>query len=107
MPSEGNANGGSLSLEVEYDMNPGTLRGRRGLRASLSGDAKWLDGGRDSYQGQLKVTLPLFEGIEIPITMTVADRTMNDDSAELRGGVSFAVDTALVAELLMRGLAGR
>lgn len=95
--------GGMLALAFNYSLRDLTLDGARPVRFGLSGDAKWMDETPDIYRGQAKVTIPIADGIELPLSMTVANRSELVDEAEVRGLIGFTVDTARLRPLL-RGI---
>lgn len=88
------SHGGMAAFGISWQGLDDKASGRRPLRLSLSGKADWLSNREDTYKGQLKFVLPLLEGLELPISLTVANRTELVDETEVRGLVGFTLDTA-------------
>jgi hypothetical protein len=97
---ESDSTGGTLAFGLEYALSKSSLRGARPMRFGVSTDAKWMSSAEDQYRGQLKLTVPILDGFELPISMTIANRTELVDETEVRGLVGFTVDTARLAPLL-------
>ena len=53
----------------------------------------------DTYKGQLKVTIPIFDGVELPVSLTVANRTELVKETEVLGLLGFTVDTTRLLRL--------
>jgi hypothetical protein len=94
--------GGRAALALDYELPHKRLEGARRIRLGLAGSGRWLTGMEDQYVGQLKVVIPILDGIEIPMSMTVASRTDLVDEAEVRGLVGFTVDVSRLIPLLGR-----
>jgi hypothetical protein len=60
---------------------------------SVSSEGKWLTGTTPTYQVQAKSALPLFDGVEIPISVTWANRTelIKEDHVKARFGFTFDI----------------
>jgi hypothetical protein len=59
------------------------------------------------YRGQLKVNLPIpriesLAGFEIPLSLTIANRSELINETEVRGTIGFTVDTSQVLANLRR-----
>lgn len=71
-------------------------RGREPITVSVAGVGKWhSDDGPSIGKLQLKVAVPLpgfLSGLELPISVTLANRTELIDEAEVRANVGFTVD---------------
>jgi hypothetical protein len=90
---EQDAYGGKLGLGLRWQGRDPDLRGRRPLQLSVSADANWLANDGDTYRANAKLVLPVLEGVEIPISVTVANRTELVSENDVRGLVGFTVDT--------------
>lgn len=101
-PGAADSNGGKVSTALRWAPAAQSLRGRRPLQLVLAGDASWMSHMDDTYRGQAKLVLPIADGIEFPISVTVANRTALVDEAEVRGLVGFTVDTTRIVRLLSR-----
>ncbi|MGH0034656.1 MAG: hypothetical protein ACQGVK_06475 [Myxococcota bacterium] len=103
--SNDDAYGGSLAARVDYTPFPKAAAfGPNPIRLSLSGEADWKSEKSDLYKGQLTLRIPLpFEaaqGIEIPISLTLANRTELADDTDMRGMIGFSVDSSQLFGLL-------
>jgi len=96
--------GGLAALELELPLRVPDIN-RRIPRIALSGRGRWLKDRGDQYIGQLKLKLPLAEGFEIPLSVSVANRTDLIDETEVRGLLGFTIDTTRIAGALSQGLA--
>jgi hypothetical protein len=100
---KGSDDGGNASIEMEW--NPSRevrLEGRGPLRLALAGRGEWMEDIAPIYKGQLKVTFPLWDGLEVPVSFTVANRTELVDETEVRGLVGFSLDTTRLLAWLGR-----
>ncbi len=103
VPGKSDGYGGVLATQFEYRF------GLSGLTAddlealdssrgpiSLSGSvkAKWLAHTPSIYIGQLKLSIPIATGLELPITLTAANRSELIDEEEIRAHIGFTVDTS-------------
>jgi hypothetical protein len=66
---------------------------------STSGEAKWLSGAKPNYIGQLKLTIPLFDGISLPISLSVANRSDLINEKTVKGRFGFTFD---LTKLMLR-----
>jgi hypothetical protein len=104
-PMADDAYGGRGAASLQYRFGIGGLElsdatavytGRDPVTASISGEASWMTETLPVYKGQAKLTIPLVEGITLPISVTVANRSELIDESEVRGNVGFSVDTSRV-----------
>jgi hypothetical protein len=97
---EDDDNGGSAAIGLQWHAADRNLEGRRPMRATLAANATWMVDSEDTYKGQIKFVLPLLQGLELPISITVANRTELIDETEVRGLIGISVDTTgLLASL--------
>ncbi len=97
--------GGRLALELAFQPSADTsLAGSRPMRFSLAAEGKWMTNMGPQYKAQAKIVitppaqLAALSWLEIPISVTVANRSELIDETEVRGLVGFTVDTS---QLLM------
>lgn len=87
--------GGRAAVQFSFQLGPErSLRGRKPIEFSLAGDGRWMEGITPTYRVQVKVTLPVLDGIDVPLSMTVASRSEFIDEAEVRGQIGFTADVA-------------
>ncbi len=71
---------------------------------SFGGFGRWFEEAGDQYQGQAKLTLHLLQGISLPLSFTVANRSELIDELETKGMVGFTIDTAALAGIARSSL---
>jgi hypothetical protein len=99
--------GGRFAGELQVQLNSDKLEGRRPVYLKLSTDGCWMTSMTPLYRAQAKVSIPLFEGIEIPLSVTYASRTDLVKEADVRGKFGFTFDVARIAQAFTGGLLGR
>ena len=84
--------GGRVAAQLRLQVTPeNRLAGRNPVAISLAGEGKWMTEMKPIYKGQFKVVVPLIEGIDLPVSVTYANRTELIDEEEVLGqfGVTF------------------
>ena len=67
----------------------------------LSAEAKWMNGSNSTGKGQAKLTIPLGNtGIQLPLSLTVANRTELIKEKEVRGQFGFTFDFSKLVNAL-------
>jgi hypothetical protein len=99
----GDTRGGRLAVESNFELTPDmekTIAGsNRPLMFSTAGEAKWLSGAKPTYTGQLKLTIPLFDGISLPLSISFANKTESINEKTVKGRFGFTFD---LTKLMMR-----
>jgi len=91
----GDSRGGRAAGQLQFQITPEeSLVSKSPLYLYLSGDAEWLSGVKPKYKAQAKVKIPVTDGIEIPGSLTFANRTDLIDETDVRGQFGFTFDTA-------------
>lgn len=91
----GDSRGGQAAAQLQFQVTPEeSLVGKSPLYLYLSSDAEWMSGVKPKYRAQAKVKVPVADGIEIPISVTFANRTDLIDETDIRGQFGFTFDTA-------------
>lgn len=91
----GDIRGASFSGQLQFQITPESkLVGRNPIYFSISSEGKWMSGMESQYKAQGKVTIPITEGIDLPISLTFANRTNLIDEKEVRGQFGFTFDLA-------------
>jgi hypothetical protein len=90
-----------LAFESNFQLNPEhTIAGSNSpILFSTSAEAKWLSGAKPNYTGQLKLTIPLFDGISLPLSVSVANRSELIKEKTVKGRFGFTFD---LTKLMMR-----
>jgi hypothetical protein len=99
--------GGRIAAEFQAQLNRDKLEGRMPVFLTFSGDGCWMTNMTPTYRAQAKISIPIVEGIEIPLSVTYASRTDLIDEADVRGKFGFTFDIARIAQAFSGGLLGR
>lgn len=92
----GDTRGGRFAAEAYYRLtnDKKLISGKDPLMLSFAGEGKWMSGKGPTYQGQAKLTIPLFDGISIPFSVTYANRKDLIKESTIRGNFGFTFDLA-------------
>jgi hypothetical protein len=89
----GDKRGGRLALESYFHLNRqrNLASGKDPITLSFAGESKWMSAAKPTYTGQVKITFPIFDGISLPISFSVANRSDLIKESTVRGrfGVTF------------------
>lgn len=96
--------GGRVATQLQWQVTPETrLAGRKPVSFNLAAEAKWMTGMKPQYKGQTKFTIPVLDGVDIPLSLTVANRTELIEENDVRGQFGFSFDVSrLMAALRSR-----
>lgn len=86
---------GQLKFQVTPEKR---LTGREPVYLNISGEGKWMSGMDAIGKVQGKITIPIVEGINLPISFTWATRTELIDEQEVRGQFGITFDLAKLAK---------
>ena len=94
----GDKRGGRLAVESYFHLNRqrDIFSGKDPVTLSFQGESKWMSGAKPAYTGQVKLTLPIFDGVSLPVSFLVANRTDLINESEVRGRFGFTFDLAKV-----------
>lgn len=97
----GDTRGGRLAGEAIFQLTPekSLVGPSRPFLFHISSEAKWGTQNKPAYTGQLKLTIPLFDGIDFPVSVSFANRTGLIKESTVRGRFGFTLD---LAKLLKR-----
>lgn len=106
-PEGKNEQGGRVAAAFQMEPFRDPLFGPKPLRFSFGGEGKWMEGIAPIYKGQLKVNLPIprlawLAGFEVPLSVSIANRSELIDETEVRGLIGFTVDTSQVLAAVQR-----
>jgi hypothetical protein len=96
--------GGRVALDLQIQLTRDKLEGRTPIYLSFSGDGCWMTDATPAYRAQAKLSIPLFEGVEIPLSVSYASRTDLINEADVRGKFGFTFDIARIAQAFAGGL---
>jgi hypothetical protein len=90
----GDTRGGRLAMESNFQLTPEkTIAGpNRPFMFSTAAEAKWLSGAKPNYTAQLKLTIPLYDGVNLPLSVSFANRTGLIKESTIRGRFGFTFD---------------
>jgi hypothetical protein len=81
--------------QLQFQMTPEKrLAGRTPLYFYLGSEGNWSSGNDFIYKLQGKVKIPIAEGIDLPLSLTYANRTALINEKDVRGQFGFTFDTA-------------
>ena len=98
----GDTRGGRVSGEANFkltrDRNP--FGGTGPYLFTVSGEGKWMNNQPSIATGQLKLTIPIFDGVSLPLSVSVANRSELIKETTVRGKIGFSFDfTKLISNL--------
>ena len=98
----GDTRGGTFAgqLQFRFDKQPENISGKTPVYFYLATNNSWAVNTKPIYSGQAKLTIPLVDGLEIPLSFVVASRTNASNKNIIKGQFAFTVDTAK----LLKGL---
>lgn len=97
----GDKRGGRFAAETTFQLTPEDffLGADRPFLFSIAGSGEWLTQTRPKYIGQAKFTIPIFNGISFPISVSVANQSSLIKESTVKGRFGFTFD---LAKLLSR-----
>jgi len=99
----GDTRGFSFAGQLQFQLNRENLLGKKPFSLDVSTQGNWMTGTRAIYKAQGKVTIPIADGIDFPISVTYANRTELIKEHTVKGQFGFTVDTArLIRAFLFR-----
>lgn len=97
----GDKRGGRFAGEGYFHLTDQNIFGGKDpLVMSIAGEGKWRTSAKPTYTGQVKLTIPLFDGINLPISFSVANRSDLIDESTVRGRFGFTFDLAKLLQVL-------
>lgn len=96
--------GARFAAQAQFQLNRNSLRDlievKEPVYLYLASEGKWLTGTDSTIKGQVKLTIPIRGGIELPLSFTIANRTELIDEKEVRGQFGFTFDLAKLVNSL-------
>jgi len=81
---------GEANFKLNRDNNP--FGGVGPYQLAVSGESKWMSGDQATHTGQLKLTIPISDGISLPLSLSVANRSELVKETTVRGRFGFSFD---------------
>jgi len=89
--------GGRFALEGQYALGRGVqLQNKEPWTFSLSSGGSWMTNISPTYQAQAKLTIPIADGVDFPISVSYASRTALLKEADVRGKFGFTFDLSKI-----------
>jgi hypothetical protein len=96
----GDSRGAKFSGQFRFQMTPEKLTGRNPLFLSVSADAEALSGRKPTFHAQAKLTIPILNGLDLPFSVTYANRTGLIKENKIKGQFGFSIDTSRLLQAL-------
>lgn len=94
----GDMRGGRFAVEGKYQLYDTTLTEKKEpVTFSFASEGKWMAGTAPIYKSQVKLTIPLVNGISLPISATWANRTEMVNKEDVQARIGFSFDLAKLA----------
>lgn len=91
----GDTRGGSASGQLQFQVtSEDSLITKSPIYLYLSTENEWMAGKKPALKAQAKVKIPITDGIDVPISLTFANRTDLIDESDVRGQFGFTIDTS-------------
>ena len=97
----GDLRGFKFAGQLKFQLNRENLLGKKPLFFDISTSGSWMNNVDALYKAQGKLTIPIADGIEFPVSVTWANRTSLIDEKEVRGQFGFTLDTARLMRMFV------
>ena len=87
--------------QLRFQLNRENLLGKKPLFFDVATQGSWMNNTDAIYKAQGKITIPIADGIDFPISVTYANRTNLIDEKEVRGQFGFTLDTARLIRMFL------
>jgi hypothetical protein len=95
----GDTKGGRAAGQLRFQLTPEKeLGGKQPYYFYLAGEGKWQAGEKPIYTGQVKITVPLADGLNLPLSLTVANRSDLIKETVVKGQLGFSFDASRVIQ---------
>ena len=98
----GDTRTGKFSGQFRFQMTPEKLVGRNPLFFFVSGDGEAISGRKPIFQAQAKLSVPLLNGLDLPFSLTYANRNVQNKKDFVKFQFAFAIDTARILQALTK-----
>ncbi|HEX3248305.1 MAG TPA: hypothetical protein VHS05_02670 [Pyrinomonadaceae bacterium] len=97
----GDLRGFKFGGQLRFQLNRENLLGKKPLFFDVATQGSWMNNTDAIYKAQGKLTIPIADGIDFPISVTYANRTNLIDEKEVRGQFGFTLDTARLLRMFL------
>jgi hypothetical protein len=99
----GISRGSKFVGDLQFQLTPEKrFSGRGPVTFDIGTEGDWMTKVKPTYKGQIKVKIPITDGIDLPVSVTVANRTDLIDERDVVGKVGFTFDTAKLFSFLSK-----
>jgi len=90
----GDTRGARFAGETHFQLTPDRriTEGAGPWVFAVAGEAKWMSNVDATYTGQLKLTIPLLDGLDLPLSVSFANRSDLVKESHVRGRFGFSFD---------------
>ena len=92
--------GGSIATEFALRVSPESLTGSQPMTFSVAGKGMLLEDTDVILQVQAKLVIPIANGLNLPFSVTWANRSELIEEEEIRGRIGFSLDTSRLLSAL-------
>ncbi|HXU39401.1 MAG TPA: hypothetical protein VN937_23805 [Blastocatellia bacterium] len=97
----GDTRGARVAGQLQFQITPEkALVGRNPILFDVGTEAKWMSGMDATYKAQVKIKIPVMDGIDFPISFTFANKTELINEMDVRGQFGFTFDLARLGKAL-------
>jgi len=97
----GDLRGFKFGGQMRFQLTRENLLGKKPLFFDVATQGSWMNNTDAIYKAQGKLTIPIADGIDFPISVTYANRTNLIDEKEVRGQFGFTLDTARLMRMFL------
>ncbi|HKQ52130.1 MAG TPA: hypothetical protein VJT74_07165 [Pyrinomonadaceae bacterium] len=92
----GDTRGGTFAGQLQFRFNkqPESITGKKPVYFYLATNDTWATGAKPLFTGQAKLTIPIADGFDLPLSLVVMSRTNASNKNVLKGQFAFTMDTA-------------
>ena len=99
----GISRGSKFVGDLQFQLTPEKRLGGRGpVTFDMATEGDWMTKARPTYKGQLKFKIPIADGVDFPISVTLANRSDLINERDVVGKFGFTFDTAKLFSFLSK-----
>ena len=99
----GDSRGGRAAAEFQWRLTEEPKQSaRKPVLLSFAGEGNWMENISPMYKGQVKLTIPVMSGVDLPLSFSYASRTEFIKESDIRGKFGFTFDFAKLAKAFRR-----
>ncbi|HEY6767600.1 MAG TPA: hypothetical protein VI386_22825 [Candidatus Sulfotelmatobacter sp.] len=99
----GISRGSKFVGDLQFQLTPEKrFSGRGPITFDVGTEGDWMTKARPTYKGQVKIKIPITDGIDLPVSVTFANRTDLINERDVVGKFGFTFDTAKLFSFLSK-----